>query len=121
VALRPFRVKDDPITGFPVSFNVESNPATARIARIIVAEVPPDSVTAQAGVKVGDEVIAINGRKTQEFAIGMGKNSELGQIFLNRDPGDEVTLEVRTPGAAKSRKVTISVARRSGPTFWGRR
>jgi hypothetical protein len=110
VAMEPFRVKDDPLTAFPISFEVESNLNAGRVKRIVVSNVPPNSLTDRAGVLVGDEIVSINGRKSQDFALGLGKKSELGLIFLNRSPGDEVDLEIKSAGEARTRKVTLRVA-----------
>jgi hypothetical protein len=123
VGLTPYRVKEDPVTGFPISFEMEPNRQTGRIAHIRVKEVPPNSITEHEGVCVGDEILAINGRKTQDFLVGTGKKSEIGLIFLNREPGDEVTLEIISPGDKKSRKVTLRISKFSEtlPPFFGRR
>lgn len=109
VGLDPFRVKSDPVTGFPIAFRIEQGAGSNRIKEILVTQVPEGSSTEKAGVKVGDKIVSVNGRKTQDFSVGAGKESELGRIFLNRQPGDEVTLELIAATNAKSYKVTLRV------------
>ncbi len=107
VAMEPFRVKDIPISGFPLSFEAIHGVGSDRVRRIIVTEVPERSATDRAGVKVGDAIISIDGRKAQDFTVGVGKGSELGRIFLNRDPGDEVKLEILPAGSDKPISLTL--------------
>jgi PDZ domain len=115
VGMEPVHVKDTPLTSFPISLEIVPDYATDRIVRILVNEVPEGSITERAGVKVGDEIIAINGRKITDFKVGVGKDSEIGRIFLNREPGDMVDLELmaHTPGR-KSRTVTLRVSSQAG-------
>ena len=97
VEMAPFVAANTPVTSFPIGLSVTADPLTGRVAKILVNEVPPGSTTERAGIKVGDEIISINHRKTRDFAVGLGKTSELGLIFLNRDLGDEVMLEILSP------------------------
>lgn len=109
VEMAPFRAQDTPVTSFPIGLSVTSNLVSGRVDRIVVSEVPDGSTTEQVGVKVGDEILSVNHRKVSEFSAGLGKDSELGQIFLNRDPGDFVQLELRSPDAPKSRFITLAI------------
>lgn len=107
VALAPFRVHENPLTSFPVSLRVMRDPAGDHVQRIYITEVPADSTTERAGVKVGDEVLRINDQPVTAFTGGLGRRSELGQILIDRRPGSMVEFEILTPGAAKSRLVTL--------------
>ncbi|HVS50962.1 MAG TPA: PDZ domain-containing protein [Opitutaceae bacterium] len=113
VALAPFRVKEPPLSRFPISFEVVRDPTGQRVTGIVVTEVPRNSTTEQAGVQVGDAIVAIDGRKVQEFAAGVGKDSELGRIFLNREPGDSVDLEIQPAKGAKPFFVRLTIAKGS--------
>jgi hypothetical protein len=97
VGMPAFKVKEDAVTGFPISLGFSRDPKTGRITKIVVTEVPSSSSTERAGVLVGDEVLSVDGRKSQDFPVGVTKNSELGKIFLNRRAGDKVKLEIVTP------------------------
>jgi hypothetical protein len=95
VALEPVRVKGIPVSDFPISIDVIRDPAGNRVARVVVSHVPAGSTTAQAGVRAGDTILAINGRKIGAFAAGVSKDDELGRVFLNRKSGDVVELEIQ--------------------------
>jgi hypothetical protein len=108
VELDPLRVKDDPLTSFPISFEITREHSSNQVKTIVVREVPEGSTTAEMGVKVGDEIIKINGRQVSEFRGGVTKDSEIGRIFINRRRGDKVDLELlaaetRTPYAVTLR------------------
>jgi hypothetical protein len=107
VALAPVRVKGIPVSDFPISLEIIRNPAGDRVAEIVVSDVPAGSATEQAGVRVGDAIVAIDGRKTGDFAAGLGKDDELGRIFLNRTPGETVRLEIQPADSRKPFSVTL--------------
>ena len=109
VEMAPFRAQDSPVTGFPIGLAVTTNPLTGKVKKITVNDVPAGSTTERAGIRVGDQIVGIDHRKVQEFAVGIGQHSELGRIFLNRDPGDEVQLEVLTPHATRSWGVILQI------------
>lgn len=109
VAMAPYHVKKQPLTSFPISLDIREDPRTGRVAGIVVTDVPPGSMTQRAGVKVGDAIVAVNGRKTVDFPAGIGKGSALGRIFLNRSPGDEVNLEIKPAAGGKPFRVTLRV------------
>ncbi|MSU69647.1 MAG: hypothetical protein EXS39_02495 [Opitutaceae bacterium] len=116
VGLAPFRVKENAITGFAINLRFVADQSTGRVAKIMVSEVPPGSEAERAGVLSGDEIVAINRRKTQDYVLGLSKESELGLIFLNRNPGDEVELELMPSHATKSRFIVLQIPRGS-PAF----
>jgi hypothetical protein len=118
-ALAPFRVQDNPLTSYPVSLRVQRNHTTDRVEKIIVTEVPPDSNTERAGVKVGDEILRINGRPVVEFGGGVGRRSELGRILVDRPPGSTVELDLVTPGDPAPRHVKLT-AGQPMPEFFRR-
>jgi hypothetical protein len=117
VEMAPFVAADTPVTSFPIGLSVTTDPLTGRVAKILVNEVPPGSTTERAGIKVGDEIISINHRKTRDFAVGLGKSSELGLIFLNRDPGDDVMLELLSPHEAKPWTVVLQIPVLTYPAY----
>ncbi len=107
VALAPFRVQGDPLNSFPVGLRVTRQTAEDRIAQIFVAEVPEGSITEAVGVKVGDEVLRIDGRSVSAFASGLSRRSELGRILMERSPGSTVEFTVQSPGEREPRRVTL--------------
>lgn len=113
VALAPFRVQEDPVTSFPIGLRVTRHNDVDRIGRILVNNVPAGSVTEQLGVKLGDEILRIEGRPVTSFAGGLSRRSDLGKILLARRPGSTLELELISPGEHESRSVTLT----AGPTL----
>ncbi len=107
VALRPVRIRGNPLTNFPFSLQIRWSETSDRITAITVTSVPENSESARAGIRAGDTIVAIDGRKVEDFPAGVGQHDELGRIFVNRHPGDAVSLEIRTPGATKTFQVTL--------------
>jgi hypothetical protein len=79
-ALKPFRVRSVPVTEFPISIGVAWNAAGTRVVGMVVNEVPAGSATERAGVKAGDAIVAIDGRKVGDFTAGVGRDDELGRL-----------------------------------------
>lgn len=107
IALAPVQVRNRPICDFAVSLGVRWSLGGDRVEAIRVTNVPKGSDAAIAGVKAGDAVIEINGRKIEEFSGGVGKDDDLGKIFLNRRFGDTVRLKILPPGQSKTFRVTL--------------
>jgi hypothetical protein len=70
-----------------------------------ITNVYEDSPADRAGLKVGDLIVRMDNKK-------VGKRSDLAAFLSKRKPGDEITVDVRTPD---DEEVTIDVklARRS--------
>lgn len=111
VAMAPLRVRSNPVSNFPLSFEITRTESGERVASMVVTEVFGES--RRMGIRVGDAILSVDGRRTDEFSAGVGKESELGRIFLNRRPGDEVVLEILRPGADKPRRVTLRAPART--------
>ncbi len=76
---------------------------------VVLGQVQAGSPAAQAGLKRGDVIISIDGKK-------LTTESSLGQIINTHKPGDKVKLEVITPqtsGNAQSRTVEVTLAQRT--------
>jgi len=65
----------------------------------IVSEVSPGTAADRAGLKVGDEILAINGQPIQYF------QQLVNQVRPN--PGRTITLQVRRDGSVREMRVTI--------------
>jgi len=107
VALQPFRVHEDAITSFPISLRVARNPQSDSVAHLVVTEVPPNSSTELAGVKEGDEILALDNRAITTFKGALSRQSELGKLLIDRRPGSTLEIEVITPGETQPRRVTL--------------
>jgi hypothetical protein len=109
VELEPYRVSSAPFTAFPISLQISRRPISNQVTRIVVTEVPAGSTTEKVGVKVGDEIVAIDGRVARDFRGGVTKGSELGKIFLNRRYGDRVDLDLVSADTKTRFAVTLQI------------
>jgi S1-C subfamily serine protease len=71
-------------------------------AGVLVAEVISGTPAEQAGLKVGDRILSIEGESVQSGA-------DLATIIQSHQPGDEVNLEVQSPGE-EARQITVTLA-----------
>jgi putative serine protease PepD len=72
-------------------------------AGALIQEVAPDSPAAQAGLRPGDLVVAVDGQ-------AIGEYSELGARIRAHKPGDQVTLKVIRDGSETT--ITATLAQR---------
>jgi serine protease Do len=90
-----------------VLFNAQPSPALARVygvkTGVIIAEVTPSGPAESAGLKVGDALIAVDGRPIKS-------GDELVNEISGRKPGEKVTLTYVRGG--KEQKSTVTVADR---------
>ena len=66
----------------------------------VISQVVEESGAAQAGIAVGDRVLAIDGREVASF-------QDLITIVACRDPGTEIELEVDREGEKFKTKATL--------------
>jgi len=71
-------------------------------AGVYVASVVPGSPAAQAGLKEGDVITAIDGKPATT-------TDDLAAVTLTRNPGDTVTVEYIRDGRPEKTKVTLGV------------
>jgi serine protease Do len=80
---------------------------------LLVSSVDPDSPAAKAGLKAGDVIVTLDGRKVEDAA-------DLGQAVARLEPGVEATMTVQRDGHPVDLKVTVAGARAKrvprGPT-----
>lgn len=107
VAMKPVRIRNAPLTNFPISIQIHWAAGGDRVAAIIITRVLADSEAERDGLQAGDAIVAVDGRRTEDFTGGVGRDDPLGRIFVDRRPGDHVTLEIRPAGAGKTFLVTL--------------
>jgi hypothetical protein len=90
----PLRVTDNAVSDFPIRFKVIGRTDTHLVQSIVATEVPEAKIASQVKIEVGDEIAAIDGRPSQEFGMWVEKDSELGRIVIDRNPGDEAKLDL---------------------------
>src|SRR4051812_1438641 len=88
-----------------IEFNAQPSPAIARVygvnSGVIVANVRPGGPADQAGLKTGDAVIAVNGKK-------VGNGNELVNEISNLAPGSKAKITYMRNGKEAETSVTIA-------------
>src|ERR1700730_14666851 len=88
-----------------ITFDAVENPAIARVygsgSGVTVSSVVPGSPADQAGLKVGDTITSVDGKK-------VSKGSELVSDIASRKPGSKVTLGFLRNGKTQDTAVTIA-------------
>jgi len=107
VVLGPFRVKSVPVTGFPVSLQINHDRSTRRVTAVVISEVTDLGAKEYPELRAGDTVIRIDRRNVAEFSDGIGADTELGRIFLNRKLGDVVELDLLEANTKKPYSVRL--------------
>ena len=70
---------------------------------VLVSEVDPGSPADEAGISVGDLIVAVDGNE-------VASASDLVQMIQAHAPGDEVTLTLEWRGEARDVSVTLAAA-----------
>ncbi len=68
---------------------------------VTITEPYADCPAQKAGLKAGDQIVAIDGKSAK------GRNTDAVSNFLKGFPGTEVILTIRRPGEAKDLKITM--------------
>src|SRR5438094_2405580 len=91
-----------------IMFNAQENPAIARVygsgSGITISDITAGSPAEQAGLKVGDTIVSIDGKNVKN-------GDELVSDIASRKPGSKVTLGFVRSG--KKQETTITVADRA--------
>jgi serine protease Do len=91
-----------------VTFNAQPDPAIARVYGVqngvVVAGVEPTGPAEQAGLKVGDAIVAIDGKRIKD-------GDELVAEIAGRRPGSKAKLTILRSG--KEQELTVSIADRA--------
>jgi len=88
-----------------ITFAGQDNPAIARVygggSGIVIGSVVPGSPADQAGLKTGDTITAVDGKK-------VSKGADLVSDIASRKPGSKVSLSFLRNGKAQDATVTIA-------------
>ena len=102
--LEPFKVKGTAASNFAIDIRILVDAGTSKIFKILITRVVDDSDAAELGLQVGDEIVKIDGVPVEGMDSKVDVASQIGRIFLNRHPGDQLKLEVLT---RRTQKVTL--------------
>jgi len=114
VVLEPMKITGSPIISFPIDLRLYSDPDTQKVDRIFITKVWPGTDAEAEGLKVGDEIVKVDGKSVKDFEARVSVDSPLGQVFLNRKPGDTLKLEILTQ---RMEKITLRAQRPSLTDF----
>ena len=92
--LEPMKVDGKPIISFAIDITVYADPGTKKVKRIFISHVYPDTDAARSGLQRGDEIVQLDGVAVTELDARVAPDSALGRVFLNRNPGQPLDLEV---------------------------
>lgn len=108
IVMKPFEVKEkSPNLSFGMSLSVWSNSITRKVTAIYVTRVKPESDAEKAGIKLFTRITKIDGQPVEGMAASFKYGTELNRAFINRKPGDKLTLEVTDEGSRESRTVRL--------------
>jgi C-terminal processing protease CtpA/Prc len=94
--LEPVQVRGNAISSFAIDIVIHSDRETKRVNRIFITHVRPDTDAERTGLQVGDEIVKLDGVPVKGMDSRVAEGSPLGRIFLAREPGDDLKLEVLT-------------------------
>ncbi len=94
LVLDPFHIQGKPISSFAFDMRIFGNPDTKKVERIFITRVLPNTDAEKLGLQAGDEIVKIDGVAVKDMDGAVAADSQLGRIFLNRDPGTPLNLEV---------------------------
>ncbi len=94
VVLKPLKVQGTATGDFSIDVRIVVDPQTKKVLRILITRVTEHSDAAALGLQAGDEILKLDGVPVAGMDSTVAKDSQLGKIFLNRSPGDALSVEV---------------------------
>ena len=94
--LDPLKIRENAIIAFAVDIIIYVEPETRKVSHIFLTKIHPGTDADKAGLKEGDEIVKLDGQPVKGLDPRIVKDSPLGQILLNRTPGEPLNLEVIT-------------------------
>ncbi len=94
VVLKPLKVQGTATGDFSIDVHILVDPQTKKVLRILITRVTEHSDAAALGLQAGDEILKIDGVPVVGMDGIVAKDSQLGKIFLNRQPGDTANFEI---------------------------
>ena len=102
--LDPVKVRGNATSNFAIDIQITVNSQTKKVAGMKITRVFEKSDAEELDLQAGDEILFIDGVPVEGMDPKIDFRSQIGKIFLNREPGDRLKLEVRT---LRIRSVTL--------------
>lgn len=98
--LKPFVVKDEPVTSFGLSLSLMVVRSTGRISKLVIRSVAEESEAyQQQHLRAGMEILAVDGIDVRTMEGRIDPGSDFNRLFMNRKRGDRIVLTLsRGPG-----------------------
>lgn len=94
ITLPKLEVKSNAVCNYGIGIVATWNKSTQSIDHVYIEEVSPGSTAAELGLKRGDEILKINGRKVTAMKGGMKRGSDLFELLVDQPIGRTIVLEV---------------------------
>lgn len=118
IVLEPFSVTDSTQLSFHFSMRITRSKPGNRILAIEVSRVLQSSDADQAGLCPGMRIIAIDGKRVEEYDGTFLNGSELNKIFIGRPEGAQVTLLVTDADGTNRKKIELTRHRHPWLRTW---
>lgn len=110
--LPKLEVKTNLVCSFGIGIIAMWNRQTERITRVFINEVNEGSTADRLGLRRGDEILSINGKKIAEMKGGNKPGSDLFALLVDRPAGEEIDVEV---AVRVVKRVTLPAAKPGVP------
>ena len=94
LVLEPLKIEGKPIFSFAFDLTLYADPKTKKVTHLFITHVLPNTDAEDAGLRPGDEIVKIGGVPVTQMDSRVAVDSELGRIFLNREPGQPTNFEI---------------------------
>lgn len=111
--LPPIKVKGEVECSFGFAVTMFRNPKTRKVDRLFVGKMSRSSPAAKLGLKPGDEILSLNGKKVRGMDGEAKQGAELFTLLCNRTPGDTVEFEVVLDAQDRVQHLTLKAVKSS--------
>lgn len=107
VQMQKFVVNDKHLLCFGIALELWEDKNSERVLAMYVKAVAPGSMAEQEGIVPGARIYSIEGIAVENFEATFRAGSELNKLFVDRQSGDRVTLEVKFLGKWGTKFITL--------------